>query len=83
MVVAHQVVVLCMRYILEELTEEQILAIDRQAEILNCGIAAYDFDPDEQSLCVPDAGAVEPRRADGGAKARPRPPSRDMMTGSR
>ena len=52
-VVAHQVVVLCLRYILEELTEGQILAIDRQAEILNCGIAAYDFTPNEQALCVP------------------------------
>ena len=47
-------------------TRQQILAIDKQAEILNCGIAAYDFEPDAQGLCVPDAGAVEPRRAAGG-----------------
>lgn len=43
LIVCHQVVVLCMRYILEELTEIQILEIDRGAEILNCGICAYDF----------------------------------------
>lgn len=53
LVVCHQVVVLCMRYILEELTEAQILAIDRQAEILNCGICAYDFDTGAKGLCVP------------------------------
>ncbi len=53
LVVCHQVVVLCMRYILEELTEAQILAIDRQAEILNCGICAYDFASDRKGLCVP------------------------------
>ena len=44
LVVCHQVVVLCFRYILEELDEQQILAIDRQAEVLNCGICAYEFD---------------------------------------
>ena len=53
LVVCHQVVVLCMRYILEELTEGQILAIDKQSEILNCGISAFDFLPDERSICWP------------------------------
>jgi broad specificity phosphatase PhoE len=32
LVVAHQVIVLCLRYLLEELTEAEILAIDRAAE---------------------------------------------------
>ena len=54
MVVCHQVVVLCFRYILEELDETEILRIDKQAEILNCGICAYDFDPDSHGLCVPN-----------------------------
>lgn len=52
LIVCHQVVVLCMRYILEELEEQQILAIDRQAEILNCGICAFDFQPHELD-CAP------------------------------
>jgi broad specificity phosphatase PhoE len=52
-VVCHQVVVLCFRYILEELDEQEILRIDRQAEMLNCGICAYDFDPDAKGLCAP------------------------------
>lgn len=53
LIVCHQVVVLCLRYILEELTESQILAIDKQAEILNCGICAYDFTADDKGQCVP------------------------------
>lgn len=54
LIVCHQVVVLCFRYILDELDEAAILGIDKQAEVLNCGIAAYDFDPDPKGLCVPN-----------------------------
>ena len=43
-----------MRYILEELDEQQILAIDKQSEVLNCGICAYEFEPDAKGLCVPE-----------------------------
>jgi len=53
LVVCHQVVVLCFRYILEELDEAEILGIDKQADVLNCGIAAYDFAPDAKGTCVP------------------------------
>ena len=53
LVVCHQVVVLCFRYILEELDEREILKIDRESEILNCGICAYDFEPDKEGLCAP------------------------------
>jgi broad specificity phosphatase PhoE len=53
LVVCHQVVVLCFRYILEKLDEREILDIDKQSEILNCGIAAYEFEHDPQGVCVP------------------------------
>ena len=46
LVVAHQVIVLCLRYLLEELTEEEILAIDRAAEVANCGVTTYVLDAD-------------------------------------
>ncbi len=82
LVVAHQVVVLCLRYILEELTEEQILGIDKQAEILNCGIAAYDFQPDHQALCVPTL-ALWNLGAPMEAEGTPKTADRDSMTGSR
>src|SRR5690554_6750867 len=45
LIVAHQVVVLCLRYIIEGLSEEEILAIDREADVSNCGVTEYRFDP--------------------------------------
>ncbi|MBP0492051.1 histidine phosphatase family protein [Pararoseomonas indoligenes] len=44
-IVGHQVVVLCLRYLLENMTEEGILAIDREGDVPNCGITEYRFDP--------------------------------------
>ena len=41
LIVAHQVIVLCFRYLIEELTEETILAIDREGDVANCGITEY------------------------------------------
>ncbi|MBP2295485.1 histidine phosphatase family protein [Azospirillum rugosum] len=46
LIVSHQVVVLCLRYLLEGLTEEQILAIDREGDVANCAVTEYGFDPD-------------------------------------
>ena len=43
--VAHQVVVLCLRYILETLDEEQVLAIDSEGDVANCSVTEYRFDP--------------------------------------
>lgn len=45
LIVAHQVVVLCLRYILETLDEEQVLAIDREGDVANCSVTEYRFDP--------------------------------------
>ena len=45
MIVAHQVVVLCLRYVIENLSEEDILAIDREGDVANCAITEYRFDP--------------------------------------
>lgn len=45
MIVAHQVVVLCLRYVIENLTEAEILAIDRLGDVANCAITEYRFDP--------------------------------------
>ncbi|MDF7773663.1 histidine phosphatase family protein [Sphingomonas sp. AOB5] len=45
MIVAHQVVVLCLRYVIENLSEEEILAIDRQGDVANCSVTEYAYDP--------------------------------------
>lgn len=50
LVVCHSVVVLCMRYIIEELTEDEILAIDRANEIANCSVTRYDVSPEEGTV---------------------------------
>ena len=82
LVVCHQVVVVCMRYILVGLDEAEILKIDRQADVLNCGMCAFDFEPDDKGLCEPrlvlwNHGA--PLDAEGAAKTS----ARDVMAGSR
>ena len=45
MIVAHQVVVLCLRYVIENLSEDEILAIDWEGDVLNCSVTEYRFDP--------------------------------------
>ena len=45
LLVSHQVVVLCLRYLLEDLTEAEILAIDKEGDVANCGVTEYRFDP--------------------------------------
>jgi len=45
LIVAHQVIVNCFRYLLERLDESQILEIDRQLDVPNCSVTAYRFDP--------------------------------------
>jgi broad specificity phosphatase PhoE len=50
LVVAHQVIVLCLRYLLEDLDEERILAIDREGDVANCGVTEYRLDGDELKL---------------------------------
>ncbi|WP_238147053.1 histidine phosphatase family protein [Rhizorhabdus dicambivorans] len=45
MIFAHQVVVLCLRYIVENMDEARILGIDREADVANCSVTEYHFDP--------------------------------------
>ena len=44
LIVAHSVVVLCFRYLLERMTEGDILAIDREHDVANCSVTAYEYD---------------------------------------
>ncbi|MDB5858802.1 MAG: Phosphoglycerate mutase-like protein [Ramlibacter sp.] len=45
LVVAHQVIVNCMRYLIENLDESQILAIDKLGDVPNCALTSYRRDP--------------------------------------
>lgn len=44
LLVAHQAVVLCFRYILEQMNEEQVLQISREQELANCSVTTYTYD---------------------------------------
>jgi broad specificity phosphatase PhoE len=48
LIVCHAVVVLCFRYLLERLTEQQILEIDRVVEVANCSVTRYTYDPSQE-----------------------------------
>ncbi|MDB4908627.1 MAG: putative phosphoglycerate mutase [Gemmatimonadetes bacterium] len=53
LIVAHQVIVLCFRYLVEEMTEEQVLAIDRQSDVVNCGVTEYALDASSDAATDP------------------------------
>ena len=45
MVVCHQIVIYCARYIFEELTEERLLALARERDVPNCSVTRYVPEP--------------------------------------
>src|SRR4051794_21722843 len=45
LIVSHSVVVSCFRYLLERMTEEQVLKEDRDNEVKNCSVTGYRYDP--------------------------------------
>jgi broad specificity phosphatase PhoE len=44
LIVSHQVVVLCLRYLIETMTEADILAVDAAGDVANCAVTEYGFD---------------------------------------
>jgi broad specificity phosphatase PhoE len=45
LIVGHQVIVNCFRYLLERMDEARILEEDRQGDVPNCSVTSYAFDP--------------------------------------
>src|SRR5688572_6211049 len=45
LIVGHQVIVNCYRYLLERMDEAAILEVDRLADVPNCSVTSYAFDP--------------------------------------
>jgi probable phosphoglycerate mutase len=50
LVVAHQVIVLCMRYLIEDMDEATILRIDAEGDVANCGVTHYMLKDDRLVL---------------------------------
>jgi broad specificity phosphatase PhoE len=46
MIVAHQAVIMVFRYVLEELSEQELLAVDKQEQVANASLTRYDRDAD-------------------------------------
>jgi broad specificity phosphatase PhoE len=45
LIVGHQVIVNCFRYLLERMDEARILEQDRLGDVPNCSVTSYAFDP--------------------------------------
>jgi probable phosphoglycerate mutase len=68
LVVGHQVVVLCMRYLLEDMDEKAILEIDTQGDVANCAVTEYVFQPEQKgsgSLVLKRYNFVAPLQKEG------------------
>lgn len=68
MIVAHQVVVLCLRYVIETLTEADILAIDKAGDVANCSVTEYRLAADQGpfgKLVLARYNATAPMEEDG------------------
>ena len=61
-IVSHQVVVNCFRYLLERMDEQTILEIDRRGDVPNCGVTEYGFSdtPDGRRFALIRANFVVP-----------------------
>ena len=62
LIVCHQVPVLCFRYLIEEMDEEEILAIDHESDVPNCGVTLYERESegDHEHLVLRCANFVAP-----------------------
>lgn len=82
LIVGHQVVVLCLRYLIENMTEQEILAVDAEGDVANCSVTEYALDPEARDggglalvrynfvTPVEDAGAPVTTRPDANVAAR-------------
>lgn len=80
LIVAHQVIVNCLRYLVEELDEAKILAIDALGDVPNCGLTSYRHDaatrglkPDQVNFVAPLLQEGTPVTAAPDAPAAPKP----------
>lgn len=47
LIVCHSVVILCLRYLFEAMTEQEVLRIEREFDIANCSVTTYRFEKAE------------------------------------
>lgn len=66
-IVGHQVIVNCFRYLLECMDEETILKIDKESDVPNCAVTEYGFvgSGDEARFSLVRASYVAPMESTG------------------
>jgi len=64
LVVAHEVVIVMMRYLIEELSEQEALALSEQEPLANCSLTSFDATIDGD-LVLQQAGWTVPLTAEG------------------
>jgi broad specificity phosphatase PhoE len=52
LVVAHQAVIMVFRYVLEELTEQELLAVDKEEQVANASVTRYELNEDHELKLV-------------------------------
>jgi hypothetical protein len=52
LIVTHEVVIRVFRYIIERMTETEILAIDKSGDILNGAVSSYHFEDENNKLIL-------------------------------
>lgn len=52
LIVTHEVVIRVFRYVIERMTEEEIMAIDRASDIENGAVSAYNFDAERNKFVL-------------------------------
>jgi len=70
LIVAHQVVVLCLRYLLENLDEARIMAIDAKGDVANCAVTEYAAAARAPAMRLVRYNFVAPLREAGAAVTR-------------
>ena len=65
LIVGHQVVVLCLRYLLEDMDEAGILAVDRIADVANCSVTEYGCDPGQDGMALRRFNFTAPMEQEG------------------
>ena len=52
LLVAHQAVIMVFRYVLEELTEQELLAVDKEEQVANASLTRYELNGDGELRLV-------------------------------
>jgi probable phosphoglycerate mutase len=65
LIVCHQVVILCLRYLLEGMDEAAVLAVSAETNVANCSVTEYAFDPAAPAMSLVRFNFIAPLERSG------------------